>query len=179
MKTVHDNLFDGIIALPSFPVVFVTVDMNIMVAGAFHFYSFEPPSVMVGIKPEKYTFELISRKKEFVINIPTKDQLEKIHVCGTLSGRDAAKYQKAGLTPRKGNKIDSCIIEECPVNIECKVVHEVSYEGSHKWFIGEIMEVHIDEAYVRDDALMFWLGQFRTVGQVIEGVENSDILKKK
>lgn len=177
MKTVHDNLFDGIIALPSFPVVFVTVDMNIMVAGAFHFYSFEPPSVMVGIKPEKYTFELISRKKEFGINIPTKDQLEKIHVCGTLSGRDAEKYKKSGLTPRKGNKIDSCIIEECPVNIECKVVHEVAYEGSHKWFIGEIMVVHIAEAYVRDDALMFWLGQFRTVGQVIEGMENIDILK--
>lgn len=178
MKIVRDNLFDGITALPSFPVVFVTVDMNIMVAGAFHFYSFKPPSLMVGIKPEKHTFELISKKKEFGINIPTKDQLEMIHICGTLSGRDVAKYQEAGLTPRKGNKIDSCIIEECPVSIECKVVHEVGYEGSHKWFIGEIKEVHIDEDYIRDDALMFWLGQFRTVGQVIEGAANSDILKK-
>jgi len=178
MKLVHSDLFDGIIALPSFPVVLVTVDMNIMAAGAFHFYSFEPPSVMVGIKPEKYTYELISRKKEFGINIPTKSQLEKILICGTLSGRDAEKYQESGLTPRKGNKIDSCIIEECPVSIECKVVHEVEYEGSHKWFIGEIKEVHIDEDYVRDDALMFWLGQFRAVGQVIEGAANKDILKR-
>jgi len=30
MKRVQDNLFDGIIALPSFPVVLVTVDRNIM-----------------------------------------------------------------------------------------------------------------------------------------------------
>lgn len=169
MKLVHDNLFDGIIALPSFPVVLVTVDRNIMAAGAFHFYSFKPPSVMVGIKPEKYTYELITEKAEFGINIPTKDQLEKLKVCGALSGRDVDKYHKAGLTPRKGNKIDSYIIEECPVSLECQVVHQISYEGSHRWFIGEIKEVHIAEDYTRDDALMFWLGQFRSVGQLIEG----------
>lgn len=178
MKIVHDNLYDGIIALPSFPVVLVTVDRNIMVAGAFHFYSFKPPSVMVGIKPEKYTYELIIEKKEFGINIPTKDQLDKLHICGAFSGRDEDKYQKAGLTPRKGNKIDSYIIEECPVSIECQVVHQISYKGSHSWFIGEIREVHIDEDYTRDDALMFWLGQFRTVGRLIEGASNTELFKK-
>ena len=178
MKIVHDNLNDGITALPSFPVVLVTVDRNIMVAGAFHFYSFKPPSVMVGIKPEKYTYELITARKEFGINIPTKDQLDKIHICGTFSGRDEDKYQKAHLTPRKGNKIDSCIIEECPVSLECQVVHQIGYGGSHRWFIGEIKEVHIDENYTRDDALMFWLGQFRTVGQIMEGVANNEILKR-
>lgn len=177
MHKIHDNLFNGIIALPSFPVVFVTVDRNIMVAGAFHFYSFNPPSVMVGIKPEKYTYELITKKKEFGINIPTKDQLDKIHICGSVSGRYEDKYKKAGLTPKKGNKIDSYIIEECPVNLECKVVHQIEYEGSHKWFIGEIKEVHIDDKYVRDDALMFWLGQFRTVGEVIEGASNNELLR--
>ena len=178
MKLVHDNLNDGIIALPSFPVVLVTVGTNIMVASAFHFYSFKPPAVMVGIKPEKYTYELITQRKEFGINIPTKDQLDKIHICGTFSGRDEDKYQKSGLTPRKGNKIDSCIIEECPVSIECKVVHQIGYEGSHRWFIGEIKEVHIAENYARDDALMFWLGQFRTVGQIIEGADNNEILNR-
>ena len=66
MKLVNDNLHDGIIALPSFPVVLVTVDTNIMVAGAFHFYSFKPPSVMVGIKPEKYTYKLITEKRNLV-----------------------------------------------------------------------------------------------------------------
>ena len=178
MKRVHNDLFDGIIALPSFPVVFVTVKSNIMVAAAFHFYSFKPPSVMVGIKPEKYTYELITSSKEFIINIPTKEQLDKIHICGTISGRNEDKYQKASFTPLKGNQADSYFIEECPVNLECQVVHHIDYEGSHKWFIGEIKEVHIDENYIRDDALMFWLGQFRTVGGIIEGASNDDLLKK-
>ena len=178
MKKVHSNLYNGIVALPSFPVVFVTVGGNIMVAGAFHFYSFNPPSVMVGIKPEKYTYELITSKKEFGINIPTKEQLDKVHICGTVSGRNEDKYKKACLTPRKGNKINSYIIEECPVNLECQVVHQIEYEGSHKWFIGEIKEVHIDEEYIRDDALMFWLGQFRTVGELFEGISNKELLKR-
>ncbi|HWQ30338.1 MAG TPA: flavin reductase, partial [Negativicutes bacterium] len=76
------------------------------------------------------------------------------------------------LIGRKGNKIDSNIIDNCPVSLECKVVHQIEYPGSHSWFIGEIAEVHIDENYIRDDALMFWLGQFRTVGKIIEGESN-------
>ena len=164
-------------ALPSFPVVFVTVANNIMVAGAFHFYSFSPPSVMVGIKPEKFTCDLINEKMEFGINIPRIEQLNEIKLCGSLSGRNNNKYEKAGFTGRKGNKIDSHLIDECPVNIECKVVHKVDYPGSHCWYIGEIVEVHIDEDYTRDDALMFWLGQFRTVGQILEGNSNDNMFK--
>lgn len=178
MKKIHNDLMDGIIALPSFPVAFVTVDKNIMVAGAFHFYSFNPPCVMVGIKPEKYTHSLIAEKSEFAINIPIKEQLDKIHICGSISGKNVDKYEKAGLTRCKANKISSFIIKECPVNIECKVVHKVDYPGSHDWFIGKIIEVHIDENYTRDDALMFWLGQFRTVGKIIEGRPNNEIFNK-
>ena len=178
MKKIHNNRMDGIIALPSFPVVFVTVDKNIMVAAAFHFYSFSPPCVMVGIKPEKYTHSLIIEKKEFAINIPNKDNLDEINICGSISGKDEDKFEKAKLRGREANKISSLIIDECPVNLECKLVHKINYPGSHDWFIGEIMEVHIEEHYRRDDALMFWLGQFRTVGKIIEGRSNNEILNK-
>jgi hypothetical protein len=41
-KTEKDSL-SGIAALPSFPVVLVTVGQSIMTAAAFHFYSFKPP----------------------------------------------------------------------------------------------------------------------------------------
>ncbi|PKM48910.1 MAG: hypothetical protein CVV02_18285 [Firmicutes bacterium HGW-Firmicutes-7] len=175
MKKIHENLLDGLIALPSFPVVFVTVEKNIMVAAAFHFYSFKPPSVMVGIKPEKYTYELIRTKKEFAINIPNIEQLDKVNVCGSISGKDVNKYQKSNLSYEKSNIIDSYIIKECPVNLECKVVHQINYNGSHRWFIGEIQAVHIDDMYTRDNALMFWLGQFRSVGKIIEGRKDEEL----
>ena len=52
-------------------------------------------------------------------------------------------------------------------SLECKVVHEVDFGGSHRWFIGEIKAAHIDENYTRDSALMFWAREFRRVGEVI------------
>jgi flavin reductase (DIM6/NTAB) family NADH-FMN oxidoreductase RutF len=169
-KTERD-LSDGIYALPSFPVVLVTAGQNIMTAAAFHFYSFKPPSVMVGIRPENLTCELVSQKGEFGINIPTKEQLDAVRVCGSISGRKENKFKKTGLTPQKGKVIDSFLIKECPVNLECRVVHQVNYEGSHKWFIGQIEAVHIDEDYARDKALMYWRGEYREVGEVLMKIE--------
>jgi flavin reductase (DIM6/NTAB) family NADH-FMN oxidoreductase RutF len=52
-------------------------------------------------------------------------------------------------------------------NIECVVVHKVGYRGSHQWFIGEIKAVHLEEAYTRDEALMYWAGEYRRVGEVL------------
>ena len=169
MKRLETNLSAGIWALPSFPVVLVTVGRNIMTAGAFHFYSFAPPSVVVGIIPEKYTYELINEQSEFGINIPRADQVELVRICGSVSGRDVDdKYSKAGVTPFEGVEIKSHLIKECPVNIECEVVHEVDFKGTHQWFVGEIKAVHLDEDYARDQALMFWIGEYRRVGEFLE-----------
>ena len=169
-KTEKDSL-SGIAALPSFPVVLVTVGQNIMTAAAFHFYSFKPPSVMVGIRPKNLTFELISQKGEFGINIPAREQLDVVRICGSISGRKEDKFKKTGLTPQNGKVIDSFLIKECPVNLECRVVHQINYEGSHKWFIGQIEAVHIAEDYTRDKALMYWLGEYRKVGEILMKIE--------
>ncbi|KXH76052.1 MAG: hypothetical protein AM326_07885 [Candidatus Thorarchaeota archaeon SMTZ-45] len=163
----EENPTHGMMSIPGFPIVLVTVDRNIMTAAAFSFYSFKPPCVMVGIVPKRLTFELISSKREYGINIPRADQLEAVRVCGSISGREANKFTKAGLTPTKGKVIDSFLIEECPVSLECKVVHEVDFGGSHRWFIGEIKAAHIDQNYKRDSALMYWSREYRKVGEVI------------
>lgn len=169
MKKLEKDLSRGIWALPSFPIVLVTVGHNIMTAGAFHFYSFEPPSIMVGIMPERYTYDLINSFNEFGANIPRADQIELVRICGSLSGREVAdKYKKAGVTPLKGSIIRSYLIKECPLNIECFVVHRVDYPGTHQWYVGEIKAVHIDEEYDRDQALMFWSREYRKVGELLE-----------
>ena len=101
----------------------------------------------------------------------TAEQLEIARVCGAVSGRDEDKYRKAGVTPQKGSVIDSYLIAECPVSIECQVVHEIQYEGSHKWFVGQIQAAHIDEDYTRDMALMYWFWEYRGVGEILFKVE--------
>ena len=169
MKRLEPDLSVGIWALPSFPVVLVTAGRNIMTAGAFHFYSFEPPSVMVGIMPDKYTYQLICELDEFGINVPKCDQLDLVRTCGSVSGRELPdKYAKTGVTALEGATIQSYLIAECPLNIECKVVHRIEFPGSHQWFVGEIRAVHVDEGYRPEQALMFWGREYRRVGEFLE-----------
>jgi flavin reductase (DIM6/NTAB) family NADH-FMN oxidoreductase RutF len=169
MKRIETRLKNGIFLLPSFPVVLVTVGQNIMTAGAFHFYSFDPPSVMVGIVHTRFTFELINEYKEFGINIPRVDQVELVRICGSVSGKDGMdKYQKAGVTPQKSSVIRSSLISECPVNFECEVVYKVDYPGTHQWYVGKIRAVHVDEDFKSDQALMYWGREYRKVGEFIE-----------
>ncbi|MFH2040168.1 MAG: flavin reductase family protein, partial [Chloroflexota bacterium] len=154
---------------PSFPLVLVTVGRNIMTAGAFHFYSFDPPSVMVGIVPKRYTHDLIEEYNEFGINIPNWNQIEVVKICGSLSGREGVdKYELAGVTPQASTVIRSYLIVECPLNIECEVVHKIKYGGTHQWYIGEIKAVHLDDEYEKDQALMFWHREYRKVGEFVE-----------
>jgi flavin reductase (DIM6/NTAB) family NADH-FMN oxidoreductase RutF len=169
MKRFEEDLSKGIWALPPFPVVLITVYRNIMTAGAFHFYSFEPPSVMVGVMAQKYTYELISEANEFGVNVPTKAQIDPVRICGSLSGRDGTdKYATAGVTAFPGTKINSHLIQECPLNFECTVVHRIPFGGTHQWFVGEIQAVHIDDEYSREEPLMFWSGEYRTVGEFLQ-----------
>lgn len=53
------------------------------------------------------------------------------------------------------------------MNLECRVVHQINYRGSHSWFIGQIEAAYIDEDYSRDKALMYWLGEYRKVGSIL------------
>ena len=54
------------------------------------------------------------------------------------------------------------------MNIECVVVHQIGFRGTHQWFVGEIQAVHIDDDYGRDQPLMFWSGEYRKVGEFLE-----------
>ncbi len=74
----EENPTHGMMAIPGFPIVLVTVDRNIMTAAAFSFYSFKLPCIMVGIVRKGLTFELISCRREYRIKIPRADQLETL-----------------------------------------------------------------------------------------------------
>jgi flavin reductase (DIM6/NTAB) family NADH-FMN oxidoreductase RutF len=171
MAKTEKEPFAGILALPAFPLILVTAGQNVMTAAAFSFYSFEPPCVMVGLRPTTLTFELVSQIGEFGINILRADQVEIARFCGSVSGRDSDKFASPDLTPQPATAIDSWLVAECPVSLECRVVHQVQFGGSHAWFVGQIQAAHVDEGYGRDQALMFWPGEYRRLGEVIVEVK--------
>ena len=70
--------------------------------------------------------------------------MEKSDYCGNVSGKDMDKFSKTGLTRENTKKVRAPLIRECPVNLEC-VVREKLDLGSHRLFVGEVVETHVDE----------------------------------
>lgn len=104
----------------------------------------KPPTVVVGIRPERHSFEMVKKAKEFVLNIPSTSHVGGTEFAGTKSGRDFDKFAECGFTPEKAEKVDAPMIKECPINIECKIT-QILPLGAHHLFIAEIVAVHIDE----------------------------------
>ncbi len=106
--------------------------------------SFNPPIFGVSIGPTRYTHQLIEQSKEFGVNLPTMNILDKVLYCGRNSGRKVNKFEKTGLTPLPAKKIKASLIKECVANFECKVMDIQTY-GDHSLFIGKVVAAMCDE----------------------------------
>jgi len=157
------SIRDGLRQLPIKPVYLVSVahegKKNIISIGMFAFFSGKPTLVGVGIAPSRYSFELVRKSGEYVVNVVDEKLMEAVRICGRKSGREVDKFKLVKLTPVKGVEVKAPLIQESPVNIECKVVKEVE-AGDHVWFIGEVLAVHVREGYNWKDGLLFkWIGE--------------------
>ena len=105
----------------------------------------EPPLVYISVRPTRYSYDILRQSKEFVINLPSEDLVWQTDFCGTKSGREVNKFQEAHLTKEASKVVKAPSIQECPVNIECRV-KEIKELGSHHMFIGEIVHVNAEES---------------------------------
>lgn len=110
----------------------------------------KPPLLSVSIRPSRHSHKLISDAGNFVINIPTKDLLKRVDLCGMRSGKDVDKFALAGFTKVPSKKVSSPMIDECPVNIECVLKKSIGL-GAHDMFIGEVVAVHIDSGILDNE----------------------------
>jgi flavin reductase (DIM6/NTAB) family NADH-FMN oxidoreductase RutF len=104
----------------------------------------KPPQLGIGVRPDRHSHGLIQETGEFVVNIPGEDLLDEVEYCGFVSGRDVDKFAIRGLTPVVGSAVQTPIIAECPINIECQVSHTLSL-GSHDLFVGQVMAVQFSQ----------------------------------
>jgi flavin reductase (DIM6/NTAB) family NADH-FMN oxidoreductase RutF len=109
----------------------------------------EPPMVSISIRPSRYSHGLVKASQEFVVNVPSEEMARKVDACGIVSGRDVDKFSKTGLTPIPAQEVSPPLIEECPVNVECKVRRIIPL-GSHDLFLGEIVAIHIDDTVLKE-----------------------------
>lgn len=106
-----------------------------------------PPMAYISVRPERYSYDMIKKSGEFVINLTTEQLIKATDFCGVRSGRDVDKWLKCNLTKEKADTVKCPLIAESPVNIECKVT-EIKELGSHHMFIADVTAVHVDESYM-------------------------------
>ena len=117
-----------------------------------------PAMLYISVRPERHSYHMIRESGEFVVNLTTEALAKATDYCGVRSGRDVDKWKEMHLTKGAANELEFApIIQECPVNIECKV-EEVKELGSHHMFIARVVSVRVDEEYI-DETGKFCLNE--------------------
>ena len=112
----------------------------------------KPPLYAISIAPNRYSYGLIQKNKEFVINFAPFSLVEKVNFCGTHSGRKTDKIKEKKLTLTPAQKIKTPLIKECFAHFECKLNKTISL-GDHVLAVGEVVNVLIDENAFKNNLL--------------------------
>ena len=105
----------------------------------------EPPMLSISVRPDRHSYELIRQSGEFVVNVPSARQAWATDWCGVVSGRDEDKFAKTGLTPGPALQVRPPIVQECPLNIECRVRQTLEL-GSHVMFVAEVVAIQVSQS---------------------------------
>ncbi|MEI8349504.1 MAG: flavin reductase family protein [Candidatus Omnitrophota bacterium] len=111
----------------------------------------DPALVAVALAKKHFSSQLIQQSKEFVINIPSWQILDKVMLCGSMSGRTCDKFSHAGLTAEKPHKLAVAVpIAESLGTLECGL-RESKDAGDHYMFIGEVQYAQADDRFFIND----------------------------
>lgn len=108
-----------------------------------------PPMVSVALQHHRHTYKGIKENGTFSVNVPSAALVKETDYCGIVSGTKEDKTADCNFNVFYGKLGNAPLIEQCPVNLECKVVHILNL-GSHAFIIGQIEEVHVSENCLTD-----------------------------
>jgi len=129
---------------------------NVLTVAAVGICCFDPPMIGIAIRPNRHSHRLIAAAGELVVNIPSPDLVREVDLCGSLSGREVDKFGATGLTPLSATVVRAPLIQQCPINLECKVRQTLNL-GTHDLFLAEVVAAHLNEECV--DEAGNWKGE--------------------
>ena len=107
----------------------------------------DPPMCYISVRHERYSYDIIKRTGEFVVNLTTVDLARITDWCGVRSGRDYNKFKEMHLTPQQGQLVKAPLIGESPLNIECRV-RDIRPLGSHDMFLADVVAIDAEERLI-------------------------------
>jgi flavin reductase (DIM6/NTAB) family NADH-FMN oxidoreductase RutF len=165
-NTTHVSWKPGTLIYP-LPAVLVSCgnkpeDYNIITISWVGTICTNPPMCYISVRPERHSYEILKKTKEFVINLTNEDMAHATDWCGVRSGKDYNKFTEMNLTPVIGDKVKVPYIKESPLCIECKV-KEIIPLGSHDMFIAEVVNVQADSQYIDESTQEFKLSEAKLI----------------
>jgi len=112
------------------------------------------PSRRVRDNTTKHTLENVLEVPEVVIGTVNFSIVQQISLASTEYDDGVNEFIKSGLTMKDADLVQPKLIEECPVNFECKVLEIKSLGdqgGAGNLVICEVQKIHIREEYLNED----------------------------
>lgn len=135
---------------------------NIMTVAWTGIINTDPAMCYISVRPERYSYNIISESKEFVINLTNDKLTYATDWCGVKSGKDVDKFKQMHLTKEKAKFVKCPLIKESPASLECRVEQEL-HLGSHTMFIARILSIDADEKYI-DEKGAFDISKCNLIG---------------
>ncbi|WP_343664762.1 flavin reductase family protein [Chryseobacterium mucoviscidosis] len=112
------------------------------------------PSRRVRDNTIKHTLENVLEVPEVVIGTVNFSIVQQISLASTEYEEGVNEFIKSGLTMKDADLVQPKLIEECPVNFECKVLEVKSLGdqgGAGNLVICEVLKIHIREEYLDEN----------------------------
>jgi flavin reductase (DIM6/NTAB) family NADH-FMN oxidoreductase RutF len=137
----------------------------------------DPPCVSISLRKATYTYDNIMRRRAYTISVPSERYVKQADYFGLVSGRNVDKFEKTGLTPVDSELVDAPYVGEFPMVLECQVIHHHEI-GLHTQFVGQILDVKVEDAALTDDGqpditsirpIVFSpkVGQYHGIGELV------------
>ena len=131
-------------------------EINLSPYSFFNAVSSHPHLVWFSSEGEKDSASFARETREFVANLVGRDLAVKMNRSAVDAPRGVSEFGYAGLTPAPSRLVAPPRVAEAPAALECKVTQIFEprgLNGEHAGVyvvIGEVVGVHIDEAYLTD-----------------------------
>ena len=140
----------------------------------------DPPMLSIAVRPNRLSHEFLDQNGDFVVHVPSADQVAQTDLCGITSGRDQDKFKETGWTAGRAAKVNAALINECPLALECRTRQKLSL-GSHDLYIAEILALQVHDhlvdpgGWIRIDELKplsycpnsMGAGEYRGLGEML------------
>ncbi|ATL41998.1 flavin reductase family protein [Elizabethkingia sp. HX WHF] len=147
------------------PIAFAsTVDaegnVNLSPFSFFNMFSTKPPIIIfspsrrVRDNTTKHTLHNVHNTPEVVIGIVNFPIVQQVSLASTEYEEGVNEFIKAGLTMKPADLVKPPLIDECPVNFECKIneIKSLGEEGgAGNLVICEVIKIHIREEYLNEE----------------------------